>query len=45
MTEDVSGRLLRLPFFNDLTEEEQDRVVNAIRDFPGLSAAFSSRRT
>jgi dTDP-4-amino-4,6-dideoxygalactose transaminase len=39
VTEDVSDRLLRLPFFNDLTEEEQTRVVHAIRDFPGLSAA------
>lgn len=44
VTENVSGRLLRLPFFNDLTEEEQDRVVNAIRDFPGLSTT-TSRRT
>jgi dTDP-4-amino-4,6-dideoxygalactose transaminase len=44
VTEDVSDRLLRLPFFNDLTEEEQTRVVDAIRDFPGLSAA-ASRRT
>jgi len=39
VTEDVSDRLVRLPFFNDLTEEEQTRVVDAIREFPGLSAA------
>jgi dTDP-4-amino-4,6-dideoxygalactose transaminase len=44
VTEDVSDRLVRLPFFNDLTEEEQTRVIDAIRDFPGLSTA-SPRRT
>jgi dTDP-4-amino-4,6-dideoxygalactose transaminase len=44
VTEDLSDRLLRLPFFNDLTEEEQTRVIDAIRDFPGLSTA-SPRRT
>ena len=32
-TEHVSSRLLRLPFFNDLTEEDQDRVVQAIHDW------------
>jgi dTDP-4-amino-4,6-dideoxygalactose transaminase len=35
VTEDVSNRLLRLPFYNDLTEGEVERVVetfvNAIR--------------
>ncbi len=41
VTEDVSDRLVRLPFFNDLTEEEQTRVMDAIREFPGLSAAVS----
>ena len=44
VTEDVSDRLVRLPFFNDLTEEEQTRVVDAIREFAGLSAA-AARRT
>jgi dTDP-4-amino-4,6-dideoxygalactose transaminase len=43
VTEDVSDRLVRLPFFNDLTEEEQTRVVDAIRDSPGLSAAAPRR--
>jgi dTDP-4-amino-4,6-dideoxygalactose transaminase len=33
ITEDVSSRLLRLPFYNDLTEEEQARVVAAITGF------------
>jgi dTDP-4-amino-4,6-dideoxygalactose transaminase len=33
VTEDVSGRLVRLPFFTDLSEEEQDRVVEAVLAF------------
>jgi dTDP-4-amino-4,6-dideoxygalactose transaminase len=33
VTESVSERLLRLPFFYDLTEEEQSRVIETIRDF------------
>jgi len=32
VTERVSDRLLRLPFYNDLTESEQSRVVAAIMD-------------
>jgi dTDP-4-amino-4,6-dideoxygalactose transaminase len=35
VTEDVSDRLLRLPFYNDLTEADQARVVAAIHAFPG----------
>lgn len=33
VTEEVSDRLLRLPFYNDLTEADQARVVASIRDF------------
>jgi dTDP-4-amino-4,6-dideoxygalactose transaminase len=33
VTEDLSARLLRLPFYNDLTETEQSRVVAAITSF------------
>jgi dTDP-4-amino-4,6-dideoxygalactose transaminase len=33
VTEDVSDRLLRLPFYNALTEDEQIAVTGAIRDF------------
>jgi dTDP-4-amino-4,6-dideoxygalactose transaminase len=33
VTEDVSDRLLRLPFYNDLSEEDQARVVTAIKQF------------
>ncbi len=35
VTEDVSVRLLRLPFYNDLTEAEQVRVVAAVTAFGG----------
>jgi dTDP-4-amino-4,6-dideoxygalactose transaminase len=35
VTEDVSDRLLRLPFYNDLTEAEQEQIVEAILGFPG----------
>ena len=33
VTEDVSDRLLRLPFYNRLTEVEQQKVVDAIHEF------------
>jgi dTDP-4-amino-4,6-dideoxygalactose transaminase len=33
VTEEVSGRLLRLPFHNRLTKGEQDRVISAIVAF------------
>ena len=33
VTEDVSDRLVRLPFFNNMTEAEQARIVAAIGDF------------
>jgi dTDP-4-amino-4,6-dideoxygalactose transaminase len=32
VTEDVSARLVRLPFFNDLSEEDQDRVIGAVEE-------------
>jgi dTDP-4-amino-4,6-dideoxygalactose transaminase len=35
VTEDVSDRLVRLPFYNDMTEAEQARVVAAIIEFDG----------
>ncbi len=35
VTEDISDRLLRLPFYNDMTEAEQRRVVEAINEFAG----------
>ncbi len=33
VTEDMSDRLLRLPFYNELTEADQEKVVNAIFEF------------
>ncbi len=33
VTEDVSDRLLRLPFYNDLTEADQARIVTSIHGF------------
>lgn len=33
VTEDISDRLLRLPFYNDLTELDQARIVSAICEF------------
>jgi dTDP-4-amino-4,6-dideoxygalactose transaminase len=33
VTEDVSERLVRLPFYNTLTEEEQNRVIEAATRF------------
>jgi dTDP-4-amino-4,6-dideoxygalactose transaminase len=33
VTEDVSDRLLRLPFYCALTEEEQGRVIEAVHEF------------
>ncbi len=32
VTDSVSGRLLRLPFYNNLTERDQDRTVEAFLD-------------
>ena len=37
VTEDVSDRLLRLPFYNDLSDEEQATVINRITGFSGFS--------
>jgi len=42
VTEDLSGRLLRLPMFYDITEEEQSRVVAEVR---GFLEGVSARRT
>jgi len=36
VTQDISDRLLRLPFYNDLTEVDQARVVAAIYEFARL---------
>ena len=33
VTEDISGRLLRLPLFYDITDQEQEYVVERIREY------------
>ncbi|MFQ5632669.1 MAG: DegT/DnrJ/EryC1/StrS family aminotransferase, partial [bacterium] len=33
VTEDLSERLLRLPFYNDLSEANQEHIVTAIKEF------------
>jgi len=33
VTENISDRLLRLPFFNSMTEEEQDKVISTVLEF------------
>jgi dTDP-4-amino-4,6-dideoxygalactose transaminase len=42
VTEDLSDRLLRLPFYNDLEEADQARVVEAIREFEPTPLHFVS---
>ena len=32
ITEDISERLLRMPFYNDLTEADQHLVINAVQE-------------
>jgi dTDP-4-amino-4,6-dideoxygalactose transaminase len=34
VTEEISERLLRLPFYNDLSESEQDEITAAVMSFP-----------
>ena len=45
ITEDVSDRLLRLPFYNDLTEEDQAYVIRAILEFEWLDLLGTSRHS
>jgi dTDP-4-amino-4,6-dideoxygalactose transaminase len=33
VTESVSDRLLRLPFYNDMSDAEQACVIGAVQDF------------
>jgi dTDP-4-amino-4,6-dideoxygalactose transaminase len=35
ITEDRSDRLIRLPFYNNISKSEQERVIQAILDFKG----------
>ena len=33
VAEDVSDRIVRLPFYTSMTEEEQERVIQAVLEF------------
>jgi dTDP-4-amino-4,6-dideoxygalactose transaminase len=44
ITEDVSGRLLRLPFYHDMTEAEQGRVVEQVSAFLRRHDVVAGRR-
>jgi dTDP-4-amino-4,6-dideoxygalactose transaminase len=33
VTEDISDHLLRLPFFNSMTDEQQEAVIEALLEF------------
>jgi dTDP-4-amino-4,6-dideoxygalactose transaminase len=33
VTEQVSDRLIRLPFYNDLTSADQEQVIDTITEF------------
>jgi dTDP-4-amino-4,6-dideoxygalactose transaminase len=43
VTEDISGRLLRLPFYYEMTEREQDEVVGRAADFLKRHGARADR--
>lgn len=43
VTEDLHARLIRLPFYGNLSVEDQDRVVDEIREYFG-SATYSRRQ-
>lgn len=45
LTESVSDRLLRLPFFNELTEADQDRIVKELIDFFAPPVVITPDRT
>ncbi|MFY9555184.1 MAG: dTDP-4-amino-4,6-dideoxygalactose transaminase [Blastocatellia bacterium] len=44
LTEDLSMRLLRLPFFPDITRDEQMRVVRCLSEFLEVAGRVSSGR-
>lgn len=41
VTESVSDRLLRLPFYNDLEEAAQERVISAVQEFKSATRSIS----
>lgn len=45
ITEQLSDRLVRLPFFNTLSEEHQDTVIDTVLNFPGRSSGATRKQT
>lgn len=45
VTENVSDRLLRLPFYNDLSESEQAMVVTALKEFNWQDSCLTQTAT
>jgi len=45
VTEEISGRLLRLPLFYEITPEQQETVVNHIRDYLAGRNKFRAKHT
>lgn len=45
VTEDVSGRLLRLPFYNAITQAEQEQVAEGLESFPLWRATATPARS
>jgi dTDP-4-amino-4,6-dideoxygalactose transaminase len=45
ITEDISRRLVRLPFFYEITEAQQERVVSAVMKFCEVVVSQNMRRT
>ena len=43
VSEDISDRLVRLPFFTDLTDSEQARVIGAVHSFKMQASLTSSK--
>lgn len=45
VTEDICNRLIRLPFYNDLTEKEQEFIMDTIFNFYKRSQKDTKRKT
>lgn len=45
VTDYVSDRLLRLPLYNSLTFEQQDKVINAVRSYASKGGSGQDRHT
>ena len=43
VTEDVSDRIVRLPFFTSITEEEQQRVIGEVKSWQNQNTRLGSQ--